>query len=176
MKFWQFLSKDGHPIIVRHARVQDAGELHQNFCAVVDEAEWLPTLKPNSNRSEWAEWIERTYTNREVLLMASLDDEYAGHLSLQPEEWNAALHVARLGIIVKKDVRHMGVGRALMTAAEDAGRQQKYEKIVLSTFSTNTVARALYESLGYRTVGVRHRHFRMPKGYIDEVLMEKELL
>jgi ribosomal protein S18 acetylase RimI-like enzyme len=176
VKSWRFLSKDGQPITVRHARVQDAGELHQNFCAVVDEAEWLPTLRPNSNRSEWAEWIERTYSNREVLLIASLDEAYAGHLSLQPEEWNAALHVARLGIIVKKDARHRGVGRALMQAAEDAGRQQRYEKIVLSTFSTNTVARALYESLGYRTVGVRQRHFRMPKGYIDEVLMEKALL
>jgi ribosomal protein S18 acetylase RimI-like enzyme len=45
----------------------------------------------------------------------------------------------------------------------------------LSTFADNDKALKLYESLGYRTVGVRSNHFNMPKGFIDEVLMEKEL-
>jgi len=170
---WQFTTKDSRQLEIRHARVDDARDLHENFCHVVDEAEWLPTLRPNSNRSEWAEWIQRTYTNREVLLIAFLDGKYAGHLSLQPEEWAAARHVARLGIIVKKDCRNIGVGRALMCAAEGAGRSQNYDKIVLSTFETNEVARSLYASLGYRLVGVRQKHFLMPKGYIDEILMEK---
>ncbi len=173
MNKWQFSTKDARQIDVRHARVEDAKDLHENFCQVVDEAEWLPMLRPNSNRPDWAEWIQRTYTNREVLLMATIDGNYSGHLSLQPEEWAAARHVARLGIIVKKEFRNIGVGKALMLAAEDAGRDQRYEKIVLSTFSSNAIARTLYESLGYRVVGYRQKHFLMPKGYIDEILMEK---
>lgn len=158
---------------MRHARVEDAKDLHENFCNVVSEAEWLPTMRPNSNRSEWAEWIQRTQTNREVLLIAFIGGSYSGHLSLQPEEWAAARHVARLGIIVKKEYRNIGVGRALMLVAEDAGREHHYDKIVLSTFESNTIARALYHSLGYRLVGHRQKHFLMPKGYIDEILMEK---
>ncbi|MDF1540535.1 MAG: GNAT family N-acetyltransferase, partial [Candidatus Thorarchaeota archaeon] len=68
------------------------------------------------------------------------------------------------------------VGKALMEAAEDAGRQQKYEKITLSTFENNAIARNLYDRMGYRFVGKRERHFRMPKGFIDEILMEKLLV
>lgn len=176
MKTWEFEAKDGRTIAIRHAKVSDAAALHENFCQVVYEAEWLPTLKPNSNRAEWAEWIQRTYGNREVLLIAHIEDEYVGHLSLQPEEWAASKHVARLGIIVRKSYRGLGVGSALMLAAEDAGRQQKYEKITLSTFQSNSIARNLYEKMGYRLVGIRERHFQMPKGFIDEILMEKPIV
>ncbi|TFF91112.1 GNAT family N-acetyltransferase, partial [Candidatus Thorarchaeota archaeon] len=103
------------------------------------------------------------------------DGEYAGHLTLQPEEWDAARHVAKLGIIVTKDCRDQGVGRSLMNAAEEVASSNGYRKIILSTFHDNEAAKHLYHSLGYRLVGVRHKHFDMPKGFIDEVLMEKEL-
>lgn len=106
-------------------------------------------------------------------MIAFIDCFYAGHLSLQPEEWATARHVARLGIIVKKEFRNIGVGKALMRAAEEAARTQRYDKIILSTFESNIIAKALYESLGYRFVGKREKHFLMPKGYIDEILMEK---
>jgi ribosomal protein S18 acetylase RimI-like enzyme len=104
-----------------------------------------------------------------------VDGSYAGHLTLQPEEWTASKHVAKLGIIVLSDFRNIGVGRALMLEAETAAVEREFEKIVLSTFETNSMALSLYESLGYQIVGRRARHFRMPKGFIDEVLMEKAL-
>jgi len=176
LKEWKCDAKDGRKISIRHAKVSDASVLHENFCQVVYEAEWLPTLRPNSNQAEWAEWIQRTYGNREILLIAHIDEDYVGHLSLQPEEWAASRHVARLGIIVRKLYRGLGVGKALMEASEEAGRQQKYEKITLSTFEDNIIARNLYDRMGYRFVGKRERHFQMPKGFIDEILMEKPLV
>jgi ribosomal protein S18 acetylase RimI-like enzyme len=83
--------------------------------------------------------------------------------------------VAKLGIIVTKENRGIGVGRSLMLSGHDIAVQKAYTKIVLSTFSDNEKAIHLYNSLGYRTVGTRKAHFNMPKGFIDEVLMEKEL-
>ena len=62
-----------------------------------------------------------------------------------------------------------------MTSAEEVAHSRAYFKIVLSTFEDNLAAKHLYTSLGYRLVGVRKNHFDMPKGFIDEVLMEKEL-
>ena len=121
-------------------------------------------------------FIEKTNHCREILIVAFLDEEYAGHLTLQPEEWNASQHVAKLGIIVRKDCRNVGVGRALMQSCEEIAIATGYTKIILSTFNDNTIARDLYKKLGYRTIGVRKNHFKMPKGFIDEVLMEKELL
>jgi ribosomal protein S18 acetylase RimI-like enzyme len=175
MKQWDFISKSGLPILVRHAERDDAKILHEGFRSVVEEGQWLPTFSANSNVGDWMHWIDKTQHSSEVLLVAFLEHEYAGHLTLQPEEWNASSHVAKLGIIVRMECRNQGVGRSLMTAAEEAALDNGYGKIILSTFHDNSAARHLYTSLGFRTVGIRMKHFDMPKGFIDEVLMEKEL-
>lgn len=176
LQTWEYTAKDGRSIAVREAEVNDAKFLHAGFRSVVEEQIWLPTFAPNSHVSDWMSWIERTKHTREVLLVAYIDGEYAGHLSLQPEEWNASQHVAKLGIIVRKDCRGIGVGRSLMCSGESSALARDYSKIILSTFADNETARNLYDSLGYRYVGLRKNHFNMPKGYIDEVLMEKELV
>ena len=176
MEKWEYTSKDGRRIVVRRAERGDAPLLHEGFRSVVDEGLWLPTFSTNAHISDWMHWIDKTNHCREILIVAFLEEEYAGHLTLQPEEWNASQHVAKLGIIVRKDCRHLGVGCALMRAGEEIGITSGYTKIVLSTFEDNKVARDLYEKLGYRIVGVRKNHFKMPKGFIDEVLMEKELV
>ncbi len=172
---WEYQSKDGRSIKVRPANKKDASNLHSGFKNVVEEHMWLPTFTPNSLLADWVQWIERTNHNREVLLVAHVDGEYAGHLSLQPEEWHASQHVAKLGVIVRKEIRGIGVGKSLMLSGHSLASQKTYTKIVLSTFEDNDVALELYKSLGYRIVGFRKNHFNMPKGFIDEVLMEKEL-
>lgn len=168
-------TKDGRAIIIKRATTKDAEELYAGFNSVVLEGRYLPVLKPNSNVHDWVRWIQQTHYRREVLLKATINEKYVGHLTLQPEEWMASKHVARLGIVVMKEFRCIGVGRALMLCAERFAREMDYEKIVLSTFEDNVIARSLYESLGYRFVGIRKKHFKMPHDYIDEILMEKFL-
>ena len=162
--------------MVRTADRGDAPNLHEGFRTVVDEGTWLPTFSANSHISDWVHWIDKTKHNRDILLVAFLDGEYAGHLTLQPEEWNASQHVAKLGIIVIKAHRHVGVGRSLMLSGEDLGLERDFTKIILSTFDDNEVAKCLYHDLGYSIVGIRKNHFNMPSGFIDELLMEKELI
>ncbi|MHA1770051.1 MAG: GNAT family N-acetyltransferase [Candidatus Thorarchaeota archaeon] len=176
MKNWEFTSTDNRLIIVRHAFPEDAQTLHKGFREVVGEQRWLPTLHPNGTVSDWISWIHRTRRTAEALLVAEIEYKYAGHLSLQPEEWEASRHVARLGIIVIQGLRGIGVGKSLMLAADDVARENGFEKIVLSTFADNKIARHLYESVGYRLVGIREKHFKMPHGYVDEILYEKKIL
>ena len=175
MNEWECMSKDNRQITIRHAQTSDSKELHDGFSEVVDEGEWLPTFEPNATVADWVHWINKTKHSREILLLARIDGQYVGHLSLQPEEWMASTHVARLGIIVLKDYRNIGVGRSLMECAEVAAKEGGFDKIILSTFTSNTTAVSLYETHCYRRVGVREKHFRMKNGFIDEVLMEKWL-
>ncbi len=176
MTHWEFISKDNREIAVRHAVSGDAANLHSGFKIVVEEGRWLPSLSANASVADWVSWINRTKRTREILLIAKVNDNYAGHLTLQPEEWMASDHVAKLGVIVISEYRNIGVGRALMECAEKTAVEQEYEKIILSTFCDNEIAYALYDSLGYKKVGLRSRHFKMPSGYIDEILMEKHLV
>lgn len=173
---WSYQSTDGRSVTVRQAGVNDAKALHDAFCDVVNEGQWLPTFVSTATVTDWMNWIQRAASGCEIILVAEIGGQYAGHLTLQPEEWMASRHVAKLGIIVAKKHRQQGVGKSLMRSAEDFALRKQYEKIVLSTFQDNEAALALYTSLGYRLVGVRRNQFKMPKGYIDEILMEKELI
>ena len=175
MKSWEHQSKDGRQITVRHATVSDARDMYTGFKQVIEEGEWFPTFSPASSTADWVSWIHKTARSRDILLAAHVDNEFAGHLTLQPEEWMASEHVAKLGVLVIKPLRSIGVGRALMISAEEAGKVSGYEKFILSTFVNNEPAISLYKSLGYSTIGTRSRHFKMPNGYIDEVLMEKTI-
>lgn len=179
MKEWTFTSKQGNDIVVSYAQINDARDMHKSFCDVVEEGLYLPTFSPNSTVPDWIDWVQRCIGTRELLLVAKIKNKYAGHLTLQPEEWVASRHVARLGVIVQKDMRSIGVGNALMHAVEEAARGLRYEKITLSTFDNNEIALALYQKLGYKTVGTRVKHFKMSSessdGYIGEILMEKLL-
>lgn len=175
MNTWSYQSTDGRSVTVRQASVNDARVLHDAFCDVVNEGQWLPTFVSTATVTDWMNWIQRASSGSEVILVAEIGDQYAGHLTLQPEEWMASRHVAKLGIIVAKRHRQQGVGRSLMRSAEEFALKRQYEKIVLSTFDDNEAAVGLYTSMGYRVVGVRRNQFKMPKGYIDEILMEKEL-
>jgi len=56
------------------------------------------------------------------------------------------------------------------------GLERDFTKIILSTFADNEVAKTLYLHLGYTVVGIRKNHFNMQNGFIDELLMEKELV
>lgn len=175
MKSWRFESKDNRTIVVRHASIKDARNLHDGFCSVVEEGTWLPTFTANANVSDWVSWIQRTIHSREILLIAEVEEKYAGHVTIQPEEWMASQHVGKLGIVVIKPYRGIGVGKALMICAEETAQKERYQKIILSTFIDNEIAKHMYESLGYRSVGIRKRHFKMHHGYIDELLYEKEI-
>jgi len=68
--------------------------------------------------------------------------------------------------------RGKGVGDALMSEAIIRARDKGFEKICLSTFSTNLVAIKLYKKHNFQMVGVRKRQFKMEGEYKDEVLMD----
>jgi GNAT superfamily N-acetyltransferase len=62
-------------------------------------------------------------------------------------------HRAEIGkVIVQRTMRRQGLGRALMAAAEDRARSEGRWMLILDTV-TGSPAAALYESLGWVTVG-----------------------
>jgi ribosomal protein S18 acetylase RimI-like enzyme len=62
-------------------------------------------------------------------------------------------HRAEIGkVIVHRSARRQGLGRALMMAAEQQARSEGRWMLVLDTV-TGSPAAALYESLGWQTVG-----------------------
>ena len=78
-------------------------------------------------------------------------------------------------VMVDPDYRRRGVGRALLAAAAEWGREHGIEKLELHVFPWNEGAIALYEAVGFRREGYRARHYLRDDGYADAILMALDI-
>lgn len=84
-------------------------------------------------------------------------------------------YVADFSVYVERAWRGRGVGRALLTRLVELAREHGYHKLVLSAFPFNERGRALYERMGFRTVGVYREQGLLDGRWVDTIIMEKLL-
>lgn len=162
---------------VRHAEPGDAASLVELARAVGAEEEgWLIT------GGEWRSAAEERRYLRSIrrhphaaVLVADDDGAIVGRLSIARDLHPASEHVGDVGLMVARDYRRRGVGKALMEGAEEWARSVGIRKLELHVFPHNEPAIALYEGLGYEREGFRWRHYRRGSEFVDAILMAKEL-
>jgi len=126
-------------VIIRKPRWDDAGALISNYYSLLDEAKedlfsgiTQPHQRPDlTSEHRW------------------FSDLYAAVL-----RWGAVAYVAEadgrvVGMYVVKGYRGKGIGKALMRKTME-GCNGKFEVIVLEVLTTNTVAKRLYQGIGFR--------------------------
>lgn len=100
-------------------------------------------------------FVRDRFTNNDSVVFLAIDspsENGRGFVQLYP----SFSSVAAQGIWILNDLfvtpaaRQRGVGRALLDAARDHGKETGAKRLVLSTAVTNREARALYESYGYK--------------------------
>ncbi|MBN1800541.1 MAG: GNAT family N-acetyltransferase [Candidatus Lokiarchaeota archaeon] len=169
---------DNTTITIRHVKKSDMHGVWKNFNEVLEEGIYLPVFTPVYTDWEKKTWYENLKKENEMCLVAEdngLKPPYniVGQCELSNLQWEASIHVFSLGIIVKKDYRDHGLGRALIDGAiKEAKTVYNKEKIILSCFSTNDRGIHLYESIGFKRVGVRKKQFYMNSTYYDEIMYE----
>ena len=84
-------------------------------------------------------------------------------------------HVADFSVYVDRRWRGQGVGRVLLERLVELGRELGYHKLVLSAFPFNAAGVALYERLGFRTVGIYKEQGLLDGKWVDTIIMEKLL-
>ena len=81
------------------------------------------------------------------------------------------------GVYVTPAARGQGLGRALLTAVVQAGREAGLEQLQLRVVAENAAAMAVYAGLGFRPYGMEWRALRLGPGqYADEALLALDLL
>lgn len=108
----------------------------------------------NAEASAW--WAARSagVADRTITVFVARDGErIVGSTLLERSRNPNSPHRAEIGkVIVHRSARRQGLGRALMNAAEERARSEGRWMLVLDTV-TGSPAAALYESLGWQTVG-----------------------
>jgi RimJ/RimL family protein N-acetyltransferase len=161
--------------IVRPAEPGDAEALTRLAEAVSAEPEaWLISADGDwrsvGDERRYLKAVRR-YPHAAVFVAERNDGVLIGRLSLARDSHPASAHVADLGLMVAKDARRQGVGKALLEAAVDWAGGSGVRKLELHVFPWNEPAVQLYERFGFEREGYRKAHYRRAGEDVDAILM-----
>lgn len=154
-------------MIVRSARLDDAGPSAQMLAAVAEEG-FLATEPPVDIEA-------RTERFRELIEAASpaglwiLEDHgrMVGHAVVQ----ESTPGVLSLGMAILPEARGQGGGRALLDVVRQHGRAVGAHKISLEVWTDNARAIAVYAAAGFEVEGLRREHYRRRDGSLRSALL-----
>ena len=171
-------------VLVRDLKPSDFTDIVDNYYGFYDEIREYPSFgitlyhkKPSlSDELNWFSGLYRMMTDGDAIaVVAEIDSHVVGLCQVTRQQPGSdASHRGGLGISVSKDHRGKGVGTALMQETLQRCKG-KFEIIELSVFTTNQVARKLYEKFGFKTFGVRPRSNKRGDMYFEQQLMRLDL-
>ncbi len=164
-----------HPALgIRRAAPDDSPAIARIYNeGILDRLATLETeLRPADERRRWL----AGRSERHPVFVAEQDGEIVAWASLNVfNPRHCYDHVADFSIYIARERRGRGIGRALLTHLIDAAREIGFHKLVLSAFPFNPAGVALYESAGFRTVGIYREQGRLDDKWVDVIVMEKIL-
>jgi len=113
---------------------------------------------------------------RHPVFVAVADETVVGWGSLNVYNARPAYqYVADFSIYIERRWRGKGVGRRLLEHLIEQARALRYHKMMLSAFPFNATGVALYERLGFTSVGILHEMGQLDGRWVDTLIMEKLL-
>lgn len=160
-------------ITVRHAEPDDYEALHRIFLGPKAVAGTLQLPLPSAEK-----WRKRLSEPREgsYSLVACVDKEVVGEITLGTSTNPRLHHVGHLGMAVRDDWQGRGVGTALMEAALDlADNWLGLTRLELTFYTDNAAGLALYEKFGFEVEGTHRRYAFRDGAYADAHSMARLL-
>ena len=172
--------KNGKTCVLRSVEPEDAERMIANMKIVLGETPYLLRTPEEFDYSAEAEaevLRRRRDDSRTLMILAEVDGEIVATSDVTPKSAKSRLlHIATLGMSVRQDYWHQGIGSAMMERLIAHARQSGFEQIELEAVSANRRAVNLYIKYGFQVYGTRIHGFKYPDGsYADEYLMCKML-
>ena len=120
-------------------------------------APWRDATAVGAAVEEWVrEAVDSDVSARRVIFVAEERGEVVGFVTASARQHFAGDLDAYAGeLVVDRRAEGRGIGRMLMTAAEDWARAQGLAHISLDTGAANAHARAFYRALGYEEEDIK---------------------
>lgn len=161
-------------VLVRQAGPDDAGAIAVIYNQGIEDR--VATLESEPRTAEERRRWLAARGPRHPVLVAESGGEVVAWASLNPFNPRPAYdHVADFSIYIERGRRGRGVGGRLLAALVERAQALGYHKMVLAAFPFNKAGMALYERLGFTTVGVYREQGRLDGAWVDVILMERLL-
>jgi RimJ/RimL family protein N-acetyltransferase len=166
-------AKDGRHWTLRPARPTDSRGLARLLSDVRREGRWLLTPPSAVSQPSEAFFIGEMIRGEDGLaLVAEADGEAIGNVLVTIERNVVSSHVGTLSVVVADGWRDVGIGSAMVRAAQAWSAKHGLLKVALAVFPDNERAIAVYERAGFVREGLRRRQYRADGEVLrDELLM-----
>jgi phosphinothricin acetyltransferase len=157
---------------VRPASAEDAKAVAAIFAqGIADRVATFETVAPGADE------VGRSIGGDKPFLVAERDGEVAGWAKVSPYDPGHDYYasVGEATVYVARDQRGSGVGAALLDALSEAAAEAGFHKLVAKLLTTNSASIRLFESHGWRPVGVHHRHGCLDGEWKDVLVVERLL-
>lgn len=162
-------------MLIRAATLEDVVSIGDIYNEGIEDR--IATLEIEKKSYEYMrEWLLQ-HEGRYKVLVAEEGTQVVGWVSLNPYNNRCAYSgVADLSVYIARSHRGKGIGGRLLTAIEEAARENQFHKIVLFTFPFNLSGQKLYHNQGYREVGTFKNQGVLDGNFVDVMAMEKLLI
>lgn len=169
---------DGLPVQLVLAGERDVEPLRDLYRVIVDEGNSYPHDRFPDQDDFMDYWFRGKSTVAAYVTGRDSAAGMVGAFYLKPNWPGRAGHVANAGFIVAPDWRSKGVGRLMGETMLAYARQLGYRSVIFNlVFSENTVARRLWEQLGFERLGMIPGAVRKNDGtYQDAMVMFRSLI
>lgn len=123
------------------------------------------------------EWLNGRDEKHKVVVVENEEGTTVGWASLNVFNSRCCYSgVADISIYIRRDKRGKGFGKVLLDYLIKTGKEQGFNKLVLSTFDFNEPGKRLYRSKGFREVGTYMNQGILDGRFVNVTIMEKLLI
>lgn len=177
----QFTLKDGRKALIRSPRDEDIQGMLDYLYISSGETEFI--LRYPEECTKYTAEGEKALFDRvnnaanEAMLVCIVDGKVAGNCQITWSKGIKTRHRASVAIALLKEFWNQGIGtrffQELITIAEE---NEQILQMELEFVEGNSRARALYEKMGFKIVGVRPNAIRLKNGtLLNEYYMIREI-
>ncbi len=166
----EIICKNGTAALFRSPCGADAAAMLSFLKDVAGETDFL-LRSPSECMGMDAIETERSYLENtaastdNLMILCEYRGEIAGNCHIQFHKKRKIAHRASIGIALRKQYWNLGIGTMLMTELIKAAKAYGgIRQIELDFIEGNSRARALYEKMGFRIVGLLPDAIRQPDG------------
>ncbi len=96
------------------------------------------------------EWVENLKKGRTVTVLAESEGSMIGYASLHQDEVSWRRHVGEIRLMLKPDLRGIGLGKLMANEIFAIGKDVGLQKIMVQMTTDQRGARGMVEGLGFR--------------------------
>lgn len=166
--------------IIRYPKRTDVNELHRYINELSKEKTFISFQGEEISLKDEKAYVNLMLKNiknkKSVQLIVEINNMVEGVSGIDTKG-RVNTHVGIFGISIGKNFRGRGIGKKLIESVlEETKKNLKHIKIIhLECFSTNETACNLYKSVGFKEYGKLPNGIAYKDGFVDEVLMYKQL-